>query len=667
MNEIERILALAAKDRTKSDLDYLAAHAEELSDDQKKQLELEKNPEEEAVAKDLLASRIGTQIHKDFKIEIKEMANGHLQAIVNSGQEDRHGEVLDIKGLDIQKYMSNPILANGHDYSKPSVGVTHKLIKRKDGSLDAEFSFATDIDGYNEPKILDQLYRKGYQFAFSIGFIPFEAEGNHYTKSEMIEFSPVLIGADARALLKSKELLKQKGIDIDSEPSHNVTTMNLQEILKKLKEQGMKALTLGEIAFIKEHKSDLTVDQAAECKEILVEEKKETSTDANPVLEAVNALAATVKTVADDMAKMKDADEVERKDISLKSTGNSRITKDNATKEQKFFLYVKGVQTKDFSRYIEVVGKAAYDPMNTTADNEVVPPAEFITEIERLEEEYGVAFRDANVRRSTRGAGIIYVQGDDDLEIYDTAEGGAKRSTRLSYKQLLLAWRKWAGILPMTDELTEDAAFDLWNDALQRFSRAFAKKADELVFTNVAAGGVTKNGILHVAGTNVVTVTGTMVDVTYDNLVDMIYGVPSQSGNSGKFYLNRTMLGVLMKLKDGEDRPIWMQGIQGGAPSSILGRPYVETEVLPGLTDDDTELPFMVYGNLRYATLGERTDLQMKMFDAGTVGGVDDADATTHPINLVTQDAQALRAVKRMNAVVRFPEAFSVLKTGATS
>lgn len=672
MNEIQRILALSPGQRTKADLDYLAQHKSEMTDEQKKQLEdeegdtedtdLEEDDEDDEVvetkAASPLAKNIGAKVFKQFKTVIKELSNGHLLAIVNSGQEDRHGEILSIKGLDIAKYMTNPILADGHDYSQPSVGVTHKIVKKKNGSIEAEFSFATDVDLYDKPKILDQLYRKGYQFAFSIGFIPFEAEGNTYTKSEMIEFSPVLIGADAQALLKSKELLKQKGIDINFSTDQNGGTMNLQELLKKLREQGLKALTMGEVAFIKEHKSELSEAELAECKEIFAED--------NSLAKSVEKLAETVGQVAKDVAEIKTADPVERKDINIDKTKAPASGKD-LSKEMKLLYYVRGVKSGNFKQYIDAVGKAAADPMNTGDDSQVVPPAEFIAEVERLEEEFGVASRDANVRRSTRGAGIIYVMGDDDLEIFDTEEGGRKRSTRLSYKQKTLAWKKWAGILPMTDELSEDSAIDLWADATQRFARAFSRKEDQLVFTANLSGGKNKKGILYETGTNEVLVPGDMADITYENLVDMIYGVPSQSGNTGKFYLNRTILPILAKLKDEEGRPLWLPSLSQGVPSTILGRPYVETEVLPGFVENDLNLPFMVYGNLRYVTLGIRKDIQMKMFDTGIVGGVGEEDEDENTINLLTQDAQALRAVKRMNAVVRFPEAFSVLKTGNAS
>lgn len=653
MEELIRILSLPIEKRTASDLAYLEAHKDELTEEQKTQLEDEKKPVD-VVEESVLKKNIGQKVFKQFETVIKENSDGTLRAIVNSGQEDRHGEILDIKGLDIKKYMTNPILAYSHDYTHPSVGRTLKLTKTRDGKLESDFKFATDVDDYPMPKILDQLYRKGYQFAFSIGFIPQEVEGNKYTKAEMIEFSPVLIGADAQALLKSKELLKKKGIDTAIKSSYNYKHMyKLEDILSKTLEE----LTLGEVKFLKENISKLSDEDKAKFKDVL--EDKESG-----VIKAVEALIAPMKK---DIEEIKAADPVIVKNINGQAENkNININKNKEyTKEQKFLYYVRGVQSKNFSQYENVVGK---DAMNTTDDGVVLPPVEFIAEVERLEEEYGVARQFATIKRTERGAGVKYLLGDDDLEIFDTAEAGRKKSTKLSYQEKLLTFRKYAGILPMTDELGEDSAIDLWSDATRRFARAYAKKEDENVFIRQAGSGNLFPGVVHAPGVHEVIVDGDSIeDTVAEDLNKMIYAVPTASAANGRFYIHRTILGVIQRLRDGDERTaIWQPSPAQGMPPTIWGKPYTLVETLPSLDDDDGNVPFAIFGDLRYVTMGERTQLVMKMFDTGMVGDPDEDDQGDD-LNLLTQDMTALRAVKRMNSVVRFPEAFSVLKTNDQS
>lgn len=599
-----------------------------------------------------MKSLVGQQVVRSFSAVVKDLGNGVMEAIISSEALDRHGERIDMKGMDVKKYMANPIMAAFHDYSKPSVGRTLKLSKLSDGKLMSRFEWAKDQNP--EAKILHDLYRDGFQFAFSIGFIAYEVEGNTFTKSEMIEFSPVLVPANAEALL----LAKKKGIDTAYLLSHNGGTMKLKDILAK----ALNDLTFAEAKFLREHVSEMSEEEKTKFAEVL-ETKAQDNADEKIAAAVKSAMEAPLKVVQDAVEAISKLDVAAVKNINLNT--NKKKQAGEASKEMKFMLYARGLQTGNFAKYLEVTK----DAMDTTdSDTSVLlPPVEFIAEVERLEEQYGVARRFATIRRSTSGSGIKYLQGADDLQIYFTDEAGVKKSTKLGYAQKLLAWRKAAGILPITDELTEDSAIDLWNDATQRFARAFARTEDEMVFTQNTGSAPINPGILKVSGTKVITMVGaSFEDVTYDDLSKMIWGVPTPSSENGRFFLHREILGVIQRIKDEEGRPIWQRAMADGTPATILGKPYELTEVLPDLADDAVDTKFVVFGDLRYVTLGERTGLNIKIFDAGIVGDPDEVDQEANTLNLVTQDMQAMRAVKRFNAIVRFPAAFSVLRTAAS-
>ena len=641
----------------------------EYSQDQLKELEandfmaLDKKEEtfEADFAKEKgLSENIGKHIRCNFSAEVKDLGDGFMEAVISSEALDRHGERIDMKGMDVKNYMKNPVIAAFHNYDEPSVGRTHKLTKTADGKLIAKFEWAKDI--YDKAKLLYNLYKEKFQYAFSIGFMVEEVDGNTYTKSEMLEFSPVLIPANAEALLlaKTKGLKSEKnvskGIDIG-----NLINYNESMDLKKLLEKEINELTLGEVAFIKEHISELSAEEKEKLADVLKEkkeEKKEIKTDKPLEAEKINEkLLKDIETLQKQVDEIKNADPVLMKNIADAAAQDGEVSK-----EMKFLLYARGVKSHNFAPYLRAIGKSA---MNTTDDDVVLPPAEFIAEIERLEDEYGVARKYAQVRRSSSGAGIKFLQGDDDLNIYFTDEAGAKTSTKLSYAEKLLAWRKAAGILPMTDELSEDAAVDLWNDATKRFARAYSRTEDELVFTQATGASPINPGILHVSGTNEVTLTGDSIeDLDYDALVDATTGIPTKAAKNGRWYLHRTILGVVQKIKDEEGRPLWQRAMADGTPATILGYPYELVEVMPDIADDDEDTAFIIFGDLQYATLAERTILSIKMFDTGNVTDPDDEE---DELNLLTQDIQAMRAVKRMNAIVRFPSAFSVIKTGSSA
>lgn len=580
-------------------------------------------------------------IHKIFNAKVKDLGEGKLEAIISTDDIDRHGEIVDINGIDIKNYEKNPVVMWAHDYSLPPIGKTLSLTKEKIGKkmvLKTVMEFATGVSDL--AREVYNLYKGGFMNAFSIGFIPLDEEENTYTKSELLEYSAVPIPANPNALL----LAKAKGIDIDNLDCYIKGMKNIQNILEK--EVG--DLTLKEVEILKDNLSELTDEQKEKFASVLVE--KDSGEDILAKMdEKLNAFGDKLK---------KELDPVEVKDIkgNDKEINKTTITPKEYSKEELFKMYVIGLSKGDLTEY-----KSA---MNTSDDSALLPPGEFVTEVERLEEELGVARRFANVRRSTKST-LSFLLGDDDLEVFDTDEAGVKTSTKNSYEKITLLWRKFAGILPITDELEEESAVDLWNDAVNRFARAFAKKEDQLVFTETSNVSPKNHGILAATGVNVVELDGdSMEDLTYDDLVDMIWGVPTQSSNNGRFWLNKDMLAVIQKIKDAEKRPIWQRAMADGTPSTILGKPYELVDVLPGIVDDAADKKFMAFGDLKYVTLAERTGMNIQVFDSGIVGDPDE-ETQGNDLNLITQDMKAMRAVKRMNAIVRFPAAFSVAKTAA--
>lgn len=147
---------------------------------------------------------------------VKALGDGVYEGIVATSSIDRHGEALDINGLDTKAYMStNPVVLFGHDYSAPEsvIGKAITLTKSKtvqkasDGStimkLGSQFQLFTD----DNPKaaLVSKLIKKGV-LALSIGFVPKEIEGDTYTKSEMAEFSVVPVPANAEAAITARSL-----------------------------------------------------------------------------------------------------------------------------------------------------------------------------------------------------------------------------------------------------------------------------------------------------------------------------------------------------------------------------------------------------------------------------------------------------------------------------
>lgn len=95
-------------------------------------------------------------------------------------------------------------------------------------------------------------------------------------------------------------------------------------------------------------------------------------------------------------------------------------------------------------------------------------------------------------------------------------------------------------------------------------------------------------------------ITGTTVAgaaaVTTDEVIDLVYSLPSERNMNAKFYMNRTSLGKLRKLKDGQGNYIWQPSYVAGEPSTLAGYPVVEVPGMPNMT---TGLVSILFGDMQ--------------------------------------------------------------------
>jgi HK97 family phage major capsid protein len=223
--------------------------------------------------------------------------------------------------------------------------------------------------------------------------------------------------------------------------------------------------------------------------------------------------------------------------------------------------------------------------------------------------------------------------------------------------------RKFAAIAIATDELVDDAAIDFWAEVTQGFAEERARIADELVFTD--DGGVLYNtagvgtGILETAGVATETVGSAITSITWDDLLNAESKVPTASAKNGKHYMHRTVLNVLRQNKgtDGHYIAPLTAGLQ-----TPWGTPIVLVDVLRPSNAGLNNVGYTVFGDLKRVKLYVKRGLELTPGKEATVH-----DADNNVVNLYEQDMSALRAVTRMVALVKFPEAFCVIGTGTVS
>jgi len=312
----------------------------------------------------------------------------------------------------------------------------------------------------------------------------------------------------------------------------------------------------------------------------------------------------------------------------------------------------------------EAIEKANYQNVTTTADGgALVPDPEFVAEVERLTDDYGVVSRLATIRKTDRDS-VTLLSGTNEISFTRTGEATAVNAQKLTYAATTAALDKYIATLVFTSEVIEDAAINLWNDAAEEIARARAKLFDQLVFTDATYG------LLYAPdageGWKTLSVGSAITDFSADDAMDAKYKVVSSVRRKGKYFMHPTVWNMIRQAKSGDGTNSSAEYLFGPVGSEV--QPNIDgvavelVDVLPAKGEITANEPFAVFGDLSRVKMHVKRLLETKIFDSGTV-----KDAGGSDINLITQDSWAIRATLRCVPQVNFPAAFVIIGTGTVS
>lgn len=289
----------------------------------------------------------------------------------------------------------------------------------------------------------------------------------------------------------------------------------------------------------------------------------------------------------------------------------------NNLKMRKFIM-----QVYNKGKALDLLAKTINSESSNAAGLYTVPQ-EFQAEVIRLMNQYGVFSRNARILTMTRKTlDIPKLDGAPSGQFVD--ELNAKPESNPTFDQLKLTRHKYAYISGVSTELLEDTAVDLIGLLADLAAEDFAKAEDLQGFLGT---GSPITGWANVSGVNEVVNGSSKVTyataLLFDILVDAVTTVPSITLEGSKFFMSPSILGLVMKMKDSANAPVFpgvlTQGVKFG---NILGMPYELSSLLPAITDGTQNgKPFCFFGNLKYAYLGRRKDMTMMASDIATVGG----------------------------------------------
>ena len=203
----------------------------------------------------------------------------------------------------------------------------------------------------------------------------------------------------------------------------------------------------------------------------------------------------------------------------------------------------------------------------------LIIPKTLASEIEVALKAYGGMFEAATILNTSHGGDLILPTVNDTsakATIVSEYDQSTKRAPSFG-SVVLKAYTYRTPIIPVSQELIQDSAFDL--DAL--LSRLLADSFSRGVNEDLTTGNGTGKPTGIVTAATACTTQAAAASIKLDDIIDLIKSVNSAYARNGKFMFTRNTLWELAKIKDQTGRYIWQDSTREGTPATLFGKQYV--------------------------------------------------------------------------------------------
>jgi HK97 family phage major capsid protein len=148
------------------------------------------------------------------------------------------------------------------------------------------------------------------------------------------------------------------------------------------------------------------------------------------------------------------------------------------------------------------------------------------------------------------------------------AAAGTISESNPTFSSITLGAEKYGALVQVASELVSDAGFNITSYIAQQLGTSLGLKANSVLTTKLdsAAGSVVTGG------------TGVGGAASYENLIDLVYGIADGARvlPGLGFQMSKSGIAAARKLKDGAGNYIWTNSAVPGQPATLLGYPVFE-------------------------------------------------------------------------------------------
>lgn len=239
--------------------------------------------------------------------------------------------------------------------------------------------------------------------------------------------------------------------------------------------------------------------------------------------------------------------------------------------------------------------------VGTDTEGGYLVPDEFETTLVQGLEEENIMRRYCHIMRTSSGDRKIPIAANKGTATWVEEEGPSIESDD-SFTQITIGAHKVSSLMKISEELLNDAAFDLSKYISYEFGRRVGA-AEEAAFIT-GDGDHKPMGLLHdTYGAGVGLTSASSTTFTADELIDLIHSLKTGYRRKAIFIMNDATVRMVRKLKDGQGQYLWTPGLMAGQPDTILNQRLLTSSNMPLISAGNK---VVYYGDLSYYWIADR-------------------------------------------------------------
>jgi HK97 family phage major capsid protein len=317
------------------------------------------------------------------------------------------------------------------------------------------------------------------------------------------------------------------------------------------------------------------IAQAREVLDFAQAEKRGLSAEENQKIARIEADIDSADTAIETARKL--ADRESRASEAAASFAPSMPAEENSDADILRSIAMGEIRGYDFARE----SRAALVPSSNTVGQS------FYDQVFEIAQLVGPMLTVSEIFNTTSGENLVIPTVTATSTSGSVAAAGTISESNPTFSSITLGAEKYGALVAVASELVSDAGFNITSYIAQQLGTSIGLKANSVLTTKLiaAADEVVTGG------------TGVSGVASYENLIDLVYGIADGARvlPGLGFQMSKTGIAAARKLKDGAGNYIWTNSAVPGQPATLLGYPVYEN---PGISATGLGNKSVFFGHL---------------------------------------------------------------------